>query len=207
MGCDIHMAVEMLEVRQWKMVIGVDGAYSNRNYSVFSVLAGVRNFDNITPIDIPRGLPEDVSKEAAADVRLGADHSFSWLTLEETEKYPWDSNIKRSGIVNFIEAARFLRDGKPKGWARGVGGVNIVTLEEMKNLLKEHPVSDEMLTAHSTYFPPQGHPLSSYYCDAEWDEKMSGACADFLKWVQSLKATSLGFALKSSVRLVFGFDN
>lgn len=36
--------------------------YSGRNYTVFGVLAGVREF-NVKPIDWPRGLPPDLSEE------------------------------------------------------------------------------------------------------------------------------------------------
>ena len=55
-----------------------------RNYALFGLLAGVRNYD-IKPIAPPRGFPKDVSKSIAEEYdSWGSDaHSASWLTLAE----------------------------------------------------------------------------------------------------------------------------
>ncbi len=67
--------------------------YHNRNYRLFSVLAGVRNTEYnghraITPIAEPRGEPSDMSD----GVRNGHwwEHSASWLLYSEVLSYEWD---------------------------------------------------------------------------------------------------------------------
>jgi hypothetical protein len=63
-----------------------DRPYRQRNYDVFSLLAGVGPAD-VEPIvrPAPRGLPHDASPELA---KYGQAHS--WLTLEELQAYDWD---------------------------------------------------------------------------------------------------------------------
>src|SRR4051812_30953049 len=58
--------------------------YSDRNYDLFGVLAGVRGDDDyFIPIELPRGLPEDVCPEVLEDYRVLCGHSCSWYTLKE----------------------------------------------------------------------------------------------------------------------------
>jgi hypothetical protein len=63
-------------------------AYRERNYVVFSLLAGVRDYEgHPEPLFEPRGVPDDATVEYAEIVEQdGADgHSHSWLTLSEIE--------------------------------------------------------------------------------------------------------------------------
>ena len=83
MGCDIHICTEInksvnkndiwVNSDDWKYnpyyeIGNTDGEqkyklksiYRNRNYNLFAMLAGVRNYSNITPIAEPRGIPHDV---------------------------------------------------------------------------------------------------------------------------------------------------
>lgn len=102
MGCDIHGVLQHKEKGQWvdKEILDID-----RNYSLFGVLAGVRGFYEV-PIDEPRGLPKDFhvverpeytgtkyrpsaiyeSEYGDPGIFMG-DHSFTYLTLEEIQKY------------------------------------------------------------------------------------------------------------------------
>lgn len=58
MGCDIHAHIELKVNGKWEH-------YSCPNiqrwYTLFTRICGVRGNDNITPIDKPRGLPEDLN--------------------------------------------------------------------------------------------------------------------------------------------------
>lgn len=118
--------------------------YHDRSYSVFAILAGVRNGvgfagcdtgDPFVPISEPRGLPADMSFELRrrlkADydddddwVSLG-DHSFSWLTLDEVLAYDWDQTTKKRGWVDAWNFELFRRNGKPDSWSGGIGGPGI----------------------------------------------------------------------------------
>jgi hypothetical protein len=61
--------------------------YNGRDYLLFSLLAGVRNFEALTPISAPRSLPLDCSLliRALAPKELVDDiyHGYSWLGLKE----------------------------------------------------------------------------------------------------------------------------
>ena len=71
----------------WRM-----SPYSRRNYSLFSVLADVRNGGQIVPIDSPRGLPDDI--HPFSHQMLSGDHSQSWLLLPELIEYNWENVMK-----------------------------------------------------------------------------------------------------------------
>jgi hypothetical protein len=83
MGCDIH----------WHSEIKVDGVWHHhsaprvpRDYWLFALLAGVRNYENaVEPISKPRGLPDDISVVTKLDrERWGADgHSDSYISSSE----------------------------------------------------------------------------------------------------------------------------
>lgn len=61
--------------------------YNERNYFLFGLLAGVRNY-NVQPIREPRGIPEDTCESIKKYFQnWGADaHTPSWFTLYELKK-------------------------------------------------------------------------------------------------------------------------
>lgn len=182
MGCDIHIVPEVYtkethagfygdsdEEPSWKAAIPhieVERASGEtklteprglrldnfRNYTVFSVLADVRNGrgfagvdtgDRIEPIDEPRGLPEDASdiaKRRRGD--WGVDgHSVSWLTLEEIKGYDWDQEIVKRGFVDAATYVTLMENGYPMGpVSGGVSGQRItkVSNEKMEELIEAH---------------------------------------------------------------------
>lgn len=107
MGCDIHCYVEKKSKDgHWNIIAGfisdycyynVDEYFSSprfrnakspidsRSYALFTWLADVRRVEGVTPLSLPRGLPEDVD-EVTYNISdsYGYDgHSHSWLTLKE----------------------------------------------------------------------------------------------------------------------------
>jgi hypothetical protein len=82
MGCDIHVHGEVKIFGQWHHY----GCYRpKRNYELFGLMAGVR-VRSVTPIALPRGLPDDVTAMTRyeSEVRWGSDgHSHSWLSAQE----------------------------------------------------------------------------------------------------------------------------
>lgn len=110
MGCDIHMGFEKRRDVGWPWEAfapsrtrnGVSLGYTGgRNYALFALLADVRNYYDITPLDRPRGYPADMSDRIRRSVNdessFEADeeefdglpigppdgHSASWFTLKE----------------------------------------------------------------------------------------------------------------------------
>lgn len=101
MGCDIHTFVEIKKNGEWqKANIEMPDDYSgttlepfdNRSYSMFAVLAGVRNYSGITPIKEPAGIPEDASFAFNTEHGEWASwaHSGTYYTLKELLDFDWD---------------------------------------------------------------------------------------------------------------------
>ena len=89
MGCDIHTHVEIKKKNKWIHIDEVPEEFEIRNYSTFSILAGVRSSFNVKPISEPKGIPEDVSKETKESIEWwnGDGHSHSYLTLKELDTF------------------------------------------------------------------------------------------------------------------------
>lgn len=217
MGTDIHMAVESLERDydkgrdEWKCVVLREGAYGNRDYLLFQILAGVRAGDDIAPIAQPRGLPEDISALAKAEVESG-DHSFSWLTLDEVRAYEWDKSFAFTRTVDALNAARIFAGYPPLAWNGGIFGGNIkhVSEAEMRALVKERPFDPWLLRSERTSDLRdlrEPHPLADYWANVAWHRTPREACADFLAWLKAFEATRLRYDAPNRVRLVFGFDS
>lgn len=104
MGCDIHLKVEIqAESGEWHRAEDVipnkyyepgeiyanntpetrDEWYHGRNYSLFSVLAGVRGYG--LPIREPRGIPKDACLETKDEFKAweGDAHTPHWYSLRE----------------------------------------------------------------------------------------------------------------------------
>lgn len=119
MGCDIHMHVEYRfdKKDQWRCgdyfklnhsdrtapdYTLVD-FFGDRNYSLFAVLADVRNYGDTEYIDDPRGLPDDVTDVVKNDYEVWEfdAHSCSHLTLKELIDFHEQGHpLKRSGMIS-----------------------------------------------------------------------------------------------------------
>lgn len=90
MGCDIHLHVEIKVGGKWLHYNAPD---IDRNYRLFTKMAGVRARDNeINPIAQPRGLPPDASETTQWEAKRWEldGHSHSYLTSAElTELRNW----------------------------------------------------------------------------------------------------------------------
>jgi hypothetical protein len=108
MGCDIHLHVEIKVNGEWHH-------YANPSvqpfYALFAKMAGVRNYDNITPITPPRGLPEDVTAVTRFDAEYWAEdaHSHSYLNAEEiSELVQWIKTKPFTFGFNRVEVESYL---------------------------------------------------------------------------------------------------
>lgn len=138
MGADIHLFSEKkktvngvqkwVNADYWKInpyfgddeyepELEIVSIYRNRNYSLFSILAGVRGNDEICP---PRGLPEDVSDIVKKESdRWDSDgHSHSYFTLAELrEYYKNNSHISHNGFLSKRAIKELDEDGvTPYNW-------------------------------------------------------------------------------------------
>ena len=116
MGCDIHLHCEYrkngiwynCDNFEWNQETGqyeFVSIYSDRNYILFGVLAGVRS-NEPEKIDSPRGLPDDIALKTKelADLDFKWTHSHSYLTLRELLKWrerqqkKWKKLKKKNGV-------------------------------------------------------------------------------------------------------------
>jgi len=145
MGCDIHMYTEIFDGCKWVAVkmpsqyykdstttvnsgldvkaTAFDGVYQGRNYTLFGILAGVRNPPPEEEIiDRPRGLPDDISDLINRESKSwGPDgHSHSWFTLAELLAYDWDREVILEGMVSQKTLKAYKEAGKlPEEWCQG----------------------------------------------------------------------------------------
>lgn len=115
MGCDIHLFCERrTDFDKWKCIdyfeysnnskgINISNIddipkyfspiplYSGRNYSFFTMLAGVRNSGGVEQLDDKRGLPNNLSDMISAFVKYwwSDAHSFSWYSAKELFKHKY----------------------------------------------------------------------------------------------------------------------
>ncbi len=110
MGCDIHIYVEKNTKNGWEAIerapIDQDWnpgdepvlegfLYDCRDYTFFSILADVRNYDGLKPISHPRDIPKDLSVKVYEKFLVWQEdaHSCSWYSFKELIDYDWDSHI------------------------------------------------------------------------------------------------------------------
>jgi hypothetical protein len=171
-----------------------DRWYSERNYTVFAVLADVRNgagfagvytHDPIKPIDYPRGLPDDIVPETRAI--LSDEHSQTWLSLAEIMAYDWDQTMRRGGCVTLDEYRTYIQTGRPESWSGDVWGNHVrkVSLDEANALLA------------AGEYPPDT------YVHITWTQSLRDSIGDFIERMQMLMMETG----EAEVRLVFDFDS
>ena len=177
-----------------------DSPIDRRNYTLFALLANVRNGygfagidtgDAIKPISMPKGLPKDISENIKKESdECGCDgHSHSWLTIKEILDYKSGVKISR-GVVSENEYKTYKEKGRPKSWCGMVSGANILVVSEneFEKTIKDNPYKD-------------------VYCRIEWAETIENCLSYF--FTNSLKQLKERCDLKdySDVRIVFWFNN
>lgn len=149
MGTDIWLETETRGLDgAWSRVQGERfslGGWMNsfRNYTVFGVLAGVRGDEDVPSISVPRGLPDDVSKEVSKCQYEGdlGDHSFSHVYLHELLNYNWQHLVYMDG---WLSADQFITwkakgGGTPSDYGSGPVGpcIYYVSLDTMMSLVED----------------------------------------------------------------------
>lgn len=155
MGCDIDLYVEVKENDQWNHLaiplfrdpyeaITKKVSYSNipdtyRNYSLFALLANVRNSgQGIEPIKLPVGLPPDMSEELKEqyEPRSLDWHSATHYTLEELLEYPWDKVVVEEIDISAEGYKEYIEEGIPRSWVRS--STTIFSHEKAKRMHEQY---------------------------------------------------------------------
>lgn len=222
MGTDIHVCVERRVDGMWNAVLKPDDYTEdslywldvNRNYSLFAILADVRNGyggDGFIPISKPRGLPSDVSAEILKDHAEGWDHSISWLTLQEILDYDWTQITKRRGWVNGPAYFKWIQYNKrcgesPAEWCGFVGGTGIkhITVAQMDEEIRKIEQQYPDYRDYHKRFKAVEETLGDTYCLIEWVQPYYKCCRYFLS---DVIPQLLRIGKPEDVRLVFWFDS
>jgi hypothetical protein len=169
MGCDIHVYTEVkkkvnkeeqwvcadyfkknpyfgideYEKKEWEVV----NIYRDRNYALFAVLAGVRNYGENAPIAVPKGLPDDCCPETLKEFEdWDSDgHSHSWYTLGELKGYMKTyPKVKYSGLIT-AEQSEALDNGIfPNSWCQWSSQNNLIKREWEELLECLNPIVEKL---------------------------------------------------------------
>lgn len=197
MGCDIHMYVEYKRKNSNKWESGDffrlnpdrhwgDESefkrieiHGERNYSLFSTLAGVRDYtEKVNPVAEPKGFPEDACELVTKEfIEWASDaHTSSWVTLKEIREYQ-DTNpiLYYSGMISPEAASALDEEGKaPNAWCQWTSRIDWVFREWQEPNTELVPLIKKLEDRAMDLFP-----IWSEY-DKKYDE---------------------------SIRIVFWFDN
>ena len=146
MACDINMFIQIEENSCWTTGVELprNHAFCSRSYRLFGFMANVRNYSLSPYIDIPRGLPLDISPSLEAlyyDPRR-MNHSASWLLLSELLDFDydqlfWDRRIERRTGIELRDDALAIHpdEGKIITMREHIG---IYFIEALHKLAKTH---------------------------------------------------------------------
>lgn len=192
----------------------------DRNYHLFAILADVRNGTGFAGckttakqfncISKPRGYPDDMAWEREDDFPhkhhvLSFQHTPSWLTLEEIEKFDWDQTYTEYGCITLKQYKKMIETNtNPDTWASDVGGYSFTKIGQKKaNALIEYNAG---LETPDTW--------DKIYVMTEFikPETYRDVCSQFLGFikhqVRPLLSRSNGQVIPDEdVRLVFDFDS
>lgn len=233
MGCDIHLFVERKSGGEWRSVdewAKVDEEhsfpevvyekqfYNGRNYRLFGVLANVRNGhgfagvktgEPVKPIDMPRGLPSNVSHpvKACAAAWDCDGHSHSWFELPELLAYDWTQIMDICGYLSleqYFEWNGYNRERghNPEGWSGDISGMNVrkISNQEMEKIIEEFKINGHRLDQEKLK-----QTVLRYYTFCEWQQPYYRMCSEFLgETLPKLFRVDPDF---SKTRIVFWFDN
>ena len=178
--------------------------WMGRNYSLFGILADVRNGRGFAGIDMgdplsviaaPRDLPEDVSPLVRAAACEYQGHDTSWLTLEEIDDFDWEQTATLRGVVDWEAFLKWKKDGaRPYEYCGSISGRSIVTMSA--------DMAISIVDCDHTVV--QLYPGAEVHVQVEWHEPYRDLCREFLQdFVPVLR--TLGEP--QDVRMVFWFDS
>lgn len=213
MGTDIHPRCEIMKKGVWFDVTAhvnmeLWDFLEQRNYTLFAVLANVRNGygfagvktgDPLRYISHNRGIPSNSPNAGQEESYMFGDHSLTWVTLKELIDYDWEQINSVTGVISEEQWLEFRRKREPPmSYSQGVSGRNIVTISEKEakelydkdnNELRRDEENEDVV----------------YYVRVEWQTKLINRVGNFVKktipYLQSLVENP------HHLRIVMGFDS
>jgi hypothetical protein len=215
MGCDIHMYLEKKIDGKWASAVPItkdkegwfeinreDRIYHDRNYLLFSVLAGVREpIPGVWQKYKVKGFPKDADPMIKKIYkRWGSDaHTASHLTLKELEEVDWN----KTGVMlsfDVTERQKEIYDYfKNKASTGKPGDLCLI------DYFMYETIKDPWFSVLETVMEPKRElALKEIHALVP----LSFVCDEFEKVIWNLKDMAITENLKhDEIRLVFWFDN
>lgn len=173
--------------------------FSERNYAHFALLAGVRNEYGIVPIQVDRGLPDDISSEALG--KMSDEHSAGWVSLADLKDYDYRQGQTVKGYLADAEFHKLCRGETPEQWVTQLWGGRTNMVMTPEQYARKFPSPIDLI----------GTVLSSatgLLVEATWQQ-------DFYDWFKSLPEKWVPYLEKlvpkggtdEDVRVVMDFDS
>jgi hypothetical protein len=178
--------------------------FSDRNYSMFSVLADIRNDGSIPAMTRNRGFPSDTAPGSASYVDPeNVDHSPGYVTLTEMLAYDWSMMIESSGRISAQQYMTLRGTGKsPDSWYGWASGRVTVTAAQYEQMLE--PVYD----VYANEIAPNSlKPGVNYDIDYTWHEFLVEQVPQLVKVMNYLTSIIPKGGTSDDVRLLFYFDS
>lgn len=216
MGTDIHGICEVRTENSWNTVLDKvfpsvfdEGGftthfYDARNYNLFAILAGVRNGvgfagcrtgEPFVPISNQKGYPSDIC-EISMEF-MSEEHSASYLSLTELEKYDWTRLHRNYGIISEdVYKNTIMKGGEPESWCGEIVGpdIKIVSETEMVDIIfniKKRDIGKRYYTGVYMYPKTYADTVDHFY----------------YKTIPVLKSLVPVNGTSDDVRIVFDFDS
>lgn len=176
-------------------VVAKDWLYENRNYNLFGILAGVREY-SINPISEPKGMPSDLCEYIKSECESWDcdGHTHSYYTFRELIDFDWMSSVVHNEAwVSEKVYKQFKETGDPYPCSGGVYGKNIekITNKEMDRVLRDkYPWESE----------------KSFYTIVSWERPYYEYGQYLLENIYRYLEDNPTIDAKN-IRMVFWFDN
>jgi hypothetical protein len=208
MGCDIPGVLQKKVDGTWQEM---PGAFGDRSYNVFAMLANVRNGYGFAGCETSsgyefiqegRGLPEDFSmkddeyhKDGTDEGFWMGDHSHGWVTAKELATFDLSRKVTRVGVIPEDKYLHCKACGsKPESWSGSISGPDIVTFE-----------ADQYDQLRANKDLPQGKRI---HVRMRWESNYYNSVPkDFLEMIHAATREGLLLGDLEAVRFVFGFDS
>lgn len=238
-GCDIHFFVERRngdgtwhtadawepdEYEPNRIRVPYEKSFCHdRSYSLFSILANVRNGygfagvdtgDGFLPIAEPRGMPNDASPEVAAEAESwdGDGHSHSYFTVAELLAFDWTQMTTRRGVLDLAEYVQWNRwrrkyGEQPESWCGDITGRSIVVVDDGPPVVARlKPLIQNMDARTPEQINAAAREMGVGYTNVRcaWTVPYYMTCEHF--WSRTIPRL-LRLGKPEEVRAVFWFDN
>ena len=219
MGCDIHLYLEHRINGAWESCatwtedkytpgqLSVDydhQIFTDRNYHLFSLLAGVRSEDDTAPIIAPKGFPDDACALLVKEYQNDGGHTPTWITLAEFMAVDWQQPMHYEKSVEFGAYARWNSWDRAHGESPSGGWCSWTSVKTITEAEAAPIIADHLAKGGNLHdFKHAGY-MGELYVRCKWSVPRYRVAERFIA-----KVITRMFALgkPDDVRAVFWFDN